>query len=161
MASLSDEALEQKLDDKDYNEADLISIKLATNLPYNTNNKTFQRVDGEVEIAGIKYKYVKSRIYNDSLEMLCIQHTAKMKIEQSKNNYVQNTNDFQQDNTKKKSGPESKAYQKSLSDYEEHALPNLINIAALVKKKFARFYSLPETKHYFNTVEQPPDPSII
>ncbi len=161
LASRSDAALELQLDEKSYNEADLISIKQATNLPYYTNNETFQRIDGEVEIDGIKYKYVKSRIYNDSLEMLCIPHTAKMKIEQSKNDYAAATYDFQQGNNKKKSTSESNAYQKSLSEYEEQVLPAFSNTAVLVKNKFGSFYTVPPTNHFFNTAEQPPETAII
>ena len=161
LTSRSDAALEQQLDEKTYNEADLISIKQATNLPYYTNNETFQRIDGEVEIDGIKYKYVKSRIYNDSLEMLCIPHTAKMKIEQSKNEYAAATHDFQQDNSKKKSGSESKTCQKSLNEYEEQTLAALNSSVTVTKNKFGSFYTVPETNHFFNTPEQPPETVII
>src|SRR6187402_3559047 len=78
--------IELALDENDYSDDQLISIKQPTNLPYYQNSKDFQRVDGEVEINGIEYKYVKSRIYNDSLELLCIPNTGKMKITAAKNN---------------------------------------------------------------------------
>ena len=156
MASRSDIVLEQALDEQGYNESDLISIKQATNLPYYTNNETFQRIDGEVEIDGIKYKYVKSRIYNDSLEMLCIPHHAKMKIEQSRNDYAQGAHDFQQTDTQKKSGSKTDSFQKSL-EYEEQALLSLNCDSKLLKNNYVLVNSVFEKTLFFTSVEQPPD----
>lgn len=157
LATNSDATLELALDAQHYNDDDLISIKQPTNLPYYSNTKNFQRIDGEVEIDGVKYKYVKCRIYNDSLEMLCIPHVAKMKIEASKNAYAKVANDFQQDNNKKKSGAESKSFQKTLSEYEELYSPVAAAGFCIINNEFISFNTLIENKHYFNTVEQPPD----
>ena len=153
MASRSDAALELALDEKGYNESDLISIKQPTNLPYYTNNETFQRIDGEVEIDGIQYKYVKSRIYNDSLEMLCIPHHAKMKFEESRNDYAQAAHDFQQ-NSKKKAGSESKSFQKVLSEYEELAVLSLNSDSKLLTNNYVLVNSVFEKTLFFTTVEQ-------
>jgi len=154
-ANRSDAALEVALDAKEYSDDELISIKQPTNLPYYNSTEAFQRIDGEVEIDGVKYKYVKCRIYQGSLEMLCIPNKAKMKIEQSKNDYAKFAHDFQLDNNKeKKSG--SKASQKQLSEYEELPTFNLqtgfiqINSFFVVNTRIAN-------KHHFNTAEQPPD----
>jgi len=157
MSNRSDAALENALDEKGYNESDLISIKQPTNLPYYTNNETFQRIDGEVEIDGIKYKYVKSRIYNDSLEMLCIPHLAKMKIEQSRNDYAQGAHDFQQNDTQKKSGSKTDSFQKSLSEYEEQVLLSLNCDSKLLTNNYVLVNSVFEKALFFTTVEQPPD----
>ena len=157
MANHSDAALELALDTKAYNEEDLISIKQPINLPYYSNSPTYQRIDGEVEMNGIKYKYVKCRIYNDSLEMRCIPNKAKMKIEQYKSDYANFAHDFQQDTNKKKSGNENKSFQKSLSEFEELTQAVTNNSAIIILNTFISFNSLVENKHYFNTVEQPPD----
>ena len=157
LESRSDAALEQQLDEKSYNESDLISIKQATNLPYYTNNEIFQRIDGEVEMDGIKYKYVKSRIYNDSLEMLCIPHNAKMKIEQSRNDYAQGAHDFQQNGTQKKSGSKTDSFQKNISEYEEHTLLSFNCDNKLIKNNSVLVNSVFEKTLFFTTVEQPPD----
>jgi hypothetical protein len=156
MENRSDAALEQQLDNKGYNESDLISIKQPASLPYYTNNEIFQRIDGEVEIDGIQYKYVKSRIYNDSLEMLCIPHTAKMKIEQSRNEYAQGAHDFQQNDTQKK-GSKSESFQKSLNEYEEQVFLSLNCDSKLLKNNYVLVNSVFEKTHFFTSVEQPPD----
>lgn len=157
MANNSDATLELALDTQHYNDEDLISIKQPTNLPYYTNSQNFQRIDGEVEIDGVKYKYVKCRIYNDSLEMLCIPHVAKMKIEASKNAYAKVANDFQEDNNKKKSGSDNKSFQKTLSEYEALYFTNIASSFCIINNAFVSFNTLIENTHFFNTVEQPPD----
>ena len=156
LASKSDATLELALDEKHYNDKDLISIKQPTNLPYYNNSKTFQRIDGEVEIEGTTYKYVKCRIYNDSLEMLCIPHTAKMQIQNSKEAFFKLTNDLQQDNNKKKSGPEQKQVKSMLSEYEEiQNIPYNKSCIILTTSFFNKIATLPQI--FIKTSEQPPD----
>jgi hypothetical protein len=150
--------LELALDVNQYSDEQLISIKQPTNLPYYQNSKSFQRVDGEIEIAGVFYKYVKCRIYNDSLELLCIPNNAKMKIQAVKDDFSKMASDFQQSNTKKKSHSDTKSFQKTLSEYEEQSPTS---VASLKTIPFSvRYFTL---NHLFvnnlftKTVEQPPD----
>jgi hypothetical protein len=157
----SDVALELALDQDKYNDSQLISIKQPTNLPYYTNSKSFSRIDGEVEIDGTTYKYVKCRIYNDSLEMLCIPHVEKMKIQQSKQDYAKIANDFQQDSNKKKTDNNSKSFQKQLSEYEELQNEFTDNNYVTLNSNFAALNIPFVNKHFFNTVEQPPDAPFV
>lgn len=157
----SDIVLQQALDQDKYNDDQLISIKQPTNLPYYSNSKAFSRIDGEVEIDGTTYKYVKVRIYNDSLEMLCIPHIEKMKIQQSKQAYAKVANDFQQDSNKKKSDDNSKSFQKQLSEYEELQNDFANNNYVTLNRNFVVLNIPFENKHFFNTVEQPPDAPLV
>ena len=43
------------IEDEQYNESDLVTIKTPVNLPYYANNAKFERVDGEMVIDGIKH----------------------------------------------------------------------------------------------------------
>ncbi len=156
LAGKADADLEMALDARDYNDGDLISIKQPTHLPYYNKTQSFQRIDGEVEINGVKYKFVKCRINNDSLEMLCIPNVAKMKIEQSKNDYAKFAHDFQQDPNKKKSDSGNKSLQKSLSEFEELRQFTCNNLISL-QSAFVLHNTPVENRHYFNTAEQPPD----
>jgi hypothetical protein len=68
----ADRELETRLDENRYDESQLISIKVpVTHLSYYNTSDQFERVDGNIEFGGIQYKYVKRRIFNDSLEVLC------------------------------------------------------------------------------------------
>src|SRR5678815_274908 len=111
--------IELAIDSKTYQEGQLYSIKVATNLPYYTNSPEFQRIEGEIEVEGVYYKYVKCRIYNDSLELLCIPNEGKMKIQAAKADFSRLASDFQSSHSKKNSPTESKQFKKALSEFEE------------------------------------------
>lgn len=70
-------AVEKKADAKDYADDELISIKKTLNLPYYTSSAEFERAYGSVNINGQDYEYVKRRVHNDTLELLCLPNTAK------------------------------------------------------------------------------------
>jgi len=73
--------LSAQIDNNEYNDATLISIKTPLSLPYYTNNETYERVDGVITIQGEHYNYVKRRVFNDSLELLCLPNTTKTKLD--------------------------------------------------------------------------------
>ncbi|MES2374139.1 MAG: hypothetical protein V4557_16300 [Bacteroidota bacterium] len=99
----ADSKLEAKLDQNDYNDAELISIKVAANLPYLANSETYERIDGEIDIKGVTYSYVKRRLYNDSLELLCIPNMAKTGVKRAGNDFYRLANDIATNNSSKKS----------------------------------------------------------
>ena len=99
----ADLALEQRLDNSDYDESQLITIKVPIDLPYQTNWKEFERVDGEIEVDGIHYKYVKRTIYNDSLILLCLPHETKMKLQSARDEFFKLVSDLQNTSQSKKS----------------------------------------------------------
>ena len=91
--------LEARLDEARYDESQLISIKVpSSHLSYYNSSTQFERVDGQIEVGGVQYKYVKRRLYNDSLEMLCIPNYAAMTIQTARNQFFQLVNDIQQHN---------------------------------------------------------------
>lgn len=92
----ADLQLQSQLDLRHYDESRLISIKLpATHLAYYNNSAVFEGVDGQIEIDGIPCKYVKRRIYNDSIELLCIPNQMALKLRLSGEDYFKLINDIQ------------------------------------------------------------------
>jgi hypothetical protein len=51
----SDISLQASLNNDEYNEADLITIKIPLSLPYQTDSKDFQRIAGELTFKGKIY----------------------------------------------------------------------------------------------------------
>lgn len=89
--------LEARLDRQQYDDNQLISIKVPlTHLAYYNTSTTFDRAYGEIDLNGVPYHYVKRRIYNDSLEMLCIPNTMELKLRMSCNDYFGLINDLGQ-----------------------------------------------------------------
>ena len=120
----ADTKLDTSLDAHTYNESDLISIKVAANLPYYTNSANYERVNGEIDIKGLHYKYVKRRLYNDSVELLCIPNIAKTGLENARNDFYRLANDLVSNNSssKKSTGNHSHVSKFSVQDFtDDHA----------------------------------------
>jgi len=159
MQQNADTKLEAKLDRNEYDESQLIEIKVAVNMPYQTDWADFERYDGEIEVNGIHYKYVKRKVQDGQLVLKCIPNQTKQRLESAKDDLFKITNDLQQDNAAKKSGaPNSILVKNVLGDYD-----NLqqLNIPALYAAVSAQSYNLyqPElvTNLLHSTPEQPPE----
>lgn len=83
--------LEELFDRELYDESQLVEMKIAINLPYQTSRPAYERVDGEIELEGILYKYVKRKVSNDTLFLMCIPNTHKMTLETVKNDFFKRT----------------------------------------------------------------------
>lgn len=119
----SDKQLEASLDKNEYDEADLITVKVPLSLPYQTNWKEFERVDGEINIKGKIYKYVKRKVENGELVLLCIPDHNKMQLETAKDDFFKSVNDLIQNNSSKKStDSKSTAFKNLLSEYCQHTI---------------------------------------
>jgi hypothetical protein len=89
----ADRQLEQSLDKMAYNDKDLIEVSVPLNMPYLTNTNKFERTDGQLELNGIHYNYVKRKISNDTLYVLCIPNISKTKLLDVKLNYANQNSD--------------------------------------------------------------------
>ena len=110
---------EAQIDDNNYDENSLISIKTAFSIPYGYLDKSdkFERWKGEIEIDGIKYKYVKRRFFSDSIELLCIPNMMAMKLKEAKQDYYRFSNDLQSDAGKKQDQSKAPAFKNLLNEY--------------------------------------------
>ncbi len=85
--------MEARLDAREYNEEDLVEMKIPINLPYQNNWKNYERYDGEISFKGRQYKYVKRKITNDTLYILVAPNKAKENIKKAQLGYFKSTND--------------------------------------------------------------------
>lgn len=156
LESKENQRMETAFDNENYAENQLITIKQSNNLPYYSNSAEYQRVDGDIEIEGVSYKFVKYRIYNDSLELVCIPNTGKMKIQAAKADFSKLASDFQQNTEKKKSQSPVKV-QKVLSDYEAFQQEGNNYCWKELKTVYAISNSHFTNSLFLQTAEQPPD----
>jgi len=114
----ADTQLEARLDRNDYDESQLIEIKVPINMPYQTDWAGFERYDGEIEVNGIQYKYVKRKVQDGQLVLKCIPNHTKQRLENAKDDMFKLVNDLQQDRSAKKPGGSSAVPVKNImSDY--------------------------------------------
>jgi hypothetical protein len=150
--------LEDRLDNNNYDESQLLCIKVpAAHLAYYNNSKQFERVDGEIEISGTQYKYVKKRLYNDSLEYLCIPNSDVMKLRTAKDEFFKLVNDLQHNGSGKKSTPHSNTGKNLIPDY---CLQNNSYRFSRIKplRTEVSLFNLSFLAHcYIPVAEQPPD----
>lgn len=153
-----DKSLKASLDKDEYNETELITIKISLSLPYQTDRNEFERVDGEIKVDGKIYKYVKRKVHNGELILLCIPDHGKMQLETARNDFFKCTNDLVQNNSSKKSdNSKSISFKNSSSEYDEYSFSFKINLLKENSSDFGSFkvknlLSLPRT-----SPEQPPD----
>jgi hypothetical protein len=151
MQNKADAQLEATLDNNNYDESQLMSIKIpVVSLPYYTNSKKFERKDGQVEINGSTYNYVKWRLYNDTVELFCIPNRATTKLMTAKNDFFKLVNDLQHGNQSKK------AVHNFLDDY---AVPDSFGLKVLRFTSINKFYYYPEniSSHFPTVIENPPE----
>lgn len=112
-----DEQLETALDNRDYDPSQLIELDAKVILPYVADWKDFERVDGEVMIDGIYYKFVERKYENGRIIYRCIPNKNKIKLHHARSTFYQLMNEMQDSpDTQKKSGNHVFA-KKTISDY--------------------------------------------
>jgi hypothetical protein len=158
MVSNANQSLEAAIDKNSYSEDQLISIKKPINLPYYNNTNNFTRAYGEVEMNGVLYQYVKSRICNDSLEMLCIPNTSKQQLLNAKDDFAQASFDLQKGANKKATGSGKMAsFIKLFSEYEKHTGWDITTSYTYTALQNTSFYNANSGVLHKATIEQPPD----
>ncbi len=153
----ADTRLELALDNNNYNESELITIKVPTNLPYYNNNNEFTRVDGEINFNGVHYKYVAKRIYNDSIELRCIPHEAKMKIEKAKDDYLQLAFDMNQQTPGKKQSANAAAFKMLMVEYTDQKDQWQLNLLSMREAFYMSDHASALLSCFLPVSEQPPD----
>jgi PBP1b-binding outer membrane lipoprotein LpoB len=154
----ADKTMVANLDQNNYTDADLISIKVpATHLSSYVNSKEFQRVDGKIEIQGVQYNYVKRRFSEDSLELLCIPNKTATSIQTAKNEFFKLVNDLQHPGQSKKSDQHSSSYKGFSAEYFSNSQSFAISNLILTRQKAGDHYLLQIPTVYLTGAGQPPD----
>lgn len=148
--------MEMRLDQHHYNEEELIEFRVPLNLPYQTNWKEFERFDGELEIDGVHYQYVKRKVEDGHLVVLCIPNESRQKLQTTRDEFFKLVNDLSQ--PAKKGNNSNPAVFKSMTAEYLQSLPEwkIIVPQQLVQQPF----SSPEYDLLSGILlasEQPPD----
>ena len=155
----SDVMLQATLDKAEYNEAELLTIKVPLSLPYVNSQANFERVDGEIEVNGKIYKYVKRKIADGQLVLLCIPDYNKMKLQNAKEEFYRYANDLVQNNNSKRSDhSKSVTFKKILNDFDTNENTNTTCVYGSLQTSYnhlARVTHLPTQPQ--TSPEQPPE----
>lgn len=154
----SDVKLEAALDKSDFGEAELVKITVPLSLPYQNDQRDFERVNGELKLNGKIYKYVKRKISGGELILMCLPDHKKMELESAKDEYFKYANDIVQNKNSKKSDNSKAGFFKNLvGEYD--------NYTADFGTRYSSskiVYNFSKQSHYFpysphSSPEQPPE----
>ena len=144
--------LEARLDKQQYDENDLISVKTPLNLPYYSSS-AFERVSGEISVKGVIYKYVKRRVYNDTLEVLCIKDQNRTSLQHAKDEFYKQSNGLASHNKKPgSSGPVKPVFFDYCNQFNQFSY-----LFPSTNLKHSLFYIPGSGTYVDRLVEQPPE----
>ena len=149
--------LQDQIINNDFNEEDLISIKVATVLPpYISASEKYEWKDGEVVLNKTIYKYVKRKIFKDSIEFLCLPHPGKMNVESAREQFMQLCFDFQNAPDQNNSNHHS-----LVKPFTYEATSIKLLFLPLQELTLAMFFNDLQTPHlpqrFLSAVSQPPE----
>jgi len=152
----ADSQLEARLDVNDYDESQLIEIRIELNIPYQYSWSNFERHSGEIELNGKIYAYVKRKVEDGYLVLKCIPNEVKQNIKNADNILFTLNNGLDQEHNGKTPLP-LKIVKSISGDYDDHSLS--YNLKTLVDFNKNSLQTGPSS---FNSItlpvaEQPPE----
>lgn len=154
MQGKADVALEKRIDNNDYDESSLIEIRVPLNAPYLSENTSFERYDGEVELSGVHYKYVKRKVENGELVMLCLPNKTKTELQNSREEFFKLVNDL--NNTQSKSKSNTSNFKSITTEYKKENNSWTVCALPLIQLTHTAAYYSDIATGYSNLPEHPP-----
>jgi len=96
-------ALIQQLDRHEYQEEELIEVKFPFQVPYNNDWPDYRREDGQLEINGKYYSYVKIKISQDTIYLKCLPNQNMNKLAAARQEVNKKLNNLPCDDTENNS----------------------------------------------------------
>jgi len=144
----ADHKLEALLDNSEYDEAQLIEIRVTMNMPYQQRFTAYERHYGEIEIDGIAYTYVKRKIEGDVVIFKCIANEARQQFKSIQNNLAQANSNTDMDQ------PGQQKQQTSFVFRTDITLTSSLNIVS-------NYYSFILPEPSVTTPHQPPEAATV
>ena len=73
-----------RIDEGNYNNKQLIEIKIPLRLPYYSSSLKYERYYGEIELAGKYFDYVMRKVLNDTVYLLCLPNQIRAELQEAK-----------------------------------------------------------------------------
>jgi hypothetical protein len=148
--------MQVNLDQKKFNEAQLVSFKLPLNQPYIINTDGYESLEGNMDYNGVNYQFVKKRIINDTLEIVCIPNMTRTEIDNNNENFAKQLSDIVNTSTSKKSGG-SQQFKFFISDFTTEHHFDLYSFVANATLKHDTIHAQYSSFDYLQSIAQPPE----
>jgi hypothetical protein len=152
----SDQQITKQIYDNKINSAKLFEIKVPVNLPYITDWKDYEQIEGQIQLNGTYYNYVRLKMAHDTMSLICIPNTVKTNLAKANIIMAKDMSDVPlskkgQDNTSSlKKGSFENQYSYKISYYHFTPFYNTL------KADFNPIVLLP-SKPYIDSPGKPPD----
>jgi hypothetical protein len=152
----ADTQLESQLDQHQYNEASLIEIRIPLNMPYQNVSSDFERYDGEIEYNGIHYKYVKRKVANGELVLLCLPNENRMRLLNARDAFFKLVNDLQNPSQDKNSTP-AHTVQNPITEYWQQQNNWHLEACIMQQRQYTSYGIMIPSSPLITTPAQPPE----
>ncbi len=152
----ADQRLEAKLDRHDYDEAQLIEMRVPLNMPYQVSSSDFERIDGEIEIDGVHYKYVKRKVDKGELVLLCLPNKTKMRLQSARDEFFKLVNDLQNPVPNKNSSP-APSFKSPVTEYWQQQNDWAIQAFEGMARQYVGLVAMLPASPVLTTPAQPPE----
>jgi hypothetical protein len=112
----ADSRLESRIDNNEYDESQLVEMRVQLDLPYQTRFTDFERHYGEIVINGKAYTYVKRKMEGDVLVLKCIANESKQQLSKTADNLARTNSGQDQENNGKKQTAAVKTFSGDFDD---------------------------------------------
>jgi hypothetical protein len=85
--------IKENLNESNYALSDEITFKVPMALPYASDMKEYERVDGEFKHEQNTYRLVKQKLFKDTLYIVCVKDSHLQKIDKALEDYVKTFSD--------------------------------------------------------------------
>ncbi|MFZ5972085.1 MAG: hypothetical protein ACOYXA_10880 [Bacteroidota bacterium] len=86
-------ALNARLDSDDYEEFETVTYKIPLTIPYGTDSRDFERVEGTYTFKGETYRLVKQKFHRDTLHIVVIKDEKSQRLNEVLKDYVKTFTD--------------------------------------------------------------------
>lgn len=157
LESRQDQKLEALIDKNHYDKSELVTIKIPLFTPYISDQAEFQRIDGEVNYNGILYKYVKRRVYHDSLILLCIADHEKMKLKEVNDRFFKCLGDIQKPGSNKSKEGNHSNFKNLFSEFNVKQYSWSLSASQVNSRRFPRTNQSLHPLLLTDNTEHPPE----
>lgn len=152
----ADTQLESQLDLHQYNEASLLEIRIPLNMPYQNISTSFERYDGEIEYQGTHYKYVKRKVANGELILLCLPNETRMKLQNARDEFFKLVNDLQHAGQDKNPTPAG-SIKNPITEYWQEENNWRLEVLAVQQHRYTGYAIIIPASPLITTPAQPPE----
>jgi hypothetical protein len=150
----ADASLEAYIDNKNYDESQLVEMRVELNMPYQDRHTEFERHYGEITIDGKAYAYVERKIDGNVLVLKCIANHQRQDLKEKSDAITKaNSGQDQQNNNKKQSSSFLKIFS---GDYDHKNQSYALSVFNSTLKLYNAFSSVALKDVLIKIPHQPP-----